>query len=363
MVTQKIHATYTETYDLNTAIGEMSILGIHTPQADSLKRMFKGFFAQYKKYRILGCNFSMQCASQMSLDPLQLGFEGGVADPRDILNPILFKACTGESLNLLLNMAYNKGLNVSNAPASDNRTGSLNQVITEDSNDLRAYYALLADDSFRREHPMKGLVVSGLKPMVHKVVTTQPFRWTGTGGDSIPGRPYLMGGQAPEYFGGISGSGGVSTLTNSSVFVSNGITPMPALDTAVEQNVNFAKNSTEENVSLPANWFINNVPRVYMGVIVLPPSILVRLFYRLTMVWHIEFYDFRPAFELGTIGNNMLVGSNDQSDSFADSMARCEGLTYFNLYHTPVSEALTMEMSSFDANGLAEVETVNESAR
>lgn len=70
MTSNTIHATYTETYDLNTINGELSLLGIHTPQSKSLKRMFHGFFEQYRKVKILGCNLKMVCASTQRLTPI-----------------------------------------------------------------------------------------------------------------------------------------------------------------------------------------------------------------------------------------------------------------------------------------------------
>lgn len=365
MVNQKIHATYTETYDLNTSINEMSILAIHTPQATSLKKMFKGFFEQYKKFKVLGCNLSMQCASQLSLDPLQIGLDGGVADPRDVLNPILFKACTGESLNILLDQIYNK--NLESSPSQHSSIGE--HLLSSTDNPIDLYYQMLADDTFRRSHPMRGLEISGLVPMVHKIVSTQPFKWSGvsSGGDSQP----RLRANSVLGFGSPSGEDPRSqnNVVNPSVFVSNGITPMPAMDTCVSRVVKTIPNSALDvsvgtTIEQPmgnnnAMWFIDDVPRVYMGVIILPPSILVRLFYRLTIVWHIEFYQFRPAYEVGPV-SEALVATADGQHGFDDGAVPS---TYFNLYHTAVAEALTKEMSSFDANGLSEITEVNQIAK
>lgn len=202
MVSNTIHATYTETYDLNTILNELNILGIHTPQADALKFMFKGFFEQYKKYKILGCNFRMVCASQQSLDPTLIGTGDGQIAARDVLNPILFKACTGEHLNALLDQIYNQ-----NEEQNMGTYGaSVSQHLDSGTRALNAYYSMLADDSFRREHPQKGITVMGLKPMVHKVVTTQPFKYTGSTTPLQNDRPFIShnadGTGTPNDFGG-----------------------------------------------------------------------------------------------------------------------------------------------------------------
>ena len=101
-----VNATYIETYDLNTAIGEMSMLGIHTPQAKALKNMYKGLFENYKKFRVISCDIAMVCASTQNLTPDLVGMEAGSVDPRDVLNPILFRACTGDTINALVDQIY-----------------------------------------------------------------------------------------------------------------------------------------------------------------------------------------------------------------------------------------------------------------
>lgn len=367
MVNNELHATYTETYDLNTAIGELSILGLHTPQALSLKKMFKGLFEQYKKYKILGCNLSMVCASQQSMTPDLIGLEAGQIDPRDVLNPILFKACTGENLNVLLNQIYNDSETINNS----NGSGSIAQHVDTRTSATNAYYQLLADNSWRKEHPQRGLTVMGLRPMVHKIVTTQPFAWTGNVYEPHVGLNQIDPTQA-QYaygFGGVSGTNKDNTNTqrNNTVFVSNGMTDMPWLDTTIDNKGLFISDPNEGTTETKkANVLINSVPRVYLGCIVLPPAILQRLFFRMQIVWHIAFKDFRPAYEVGPL--DFEWGEYAQNDcgicSFGSpDTAGGQGnyTTYWNLYHSAVDSNLSKAYSSFDSNGLSEVESINES--
>lgn len=372
MVSNVVHATYTETYDLNTAIGELSILGFHTPTALALRRMYKGFFQQYKKFKINGCSFRMVCASQQSLDPTQLGLEAGAMDPRDVLNPILFKACTGEAINALLDQVYVRE-NSSIAAATDSvGAGSISQHFDDRQVALDAYYQLLADDSFRKSHPQSGLTVGGLKPYVHRIVSTQPFKWTGEPTGNSPDNPRIEGAYGVNAV--VRGFGGVAApvpdapnteIVNPTVFVSNGLAPMPWLDTTVA-NIHSYNVGDPDPSQLYGQEIVNSVPRVYMGVAVLPPAITQRLFFRLRISWSVSFKDFRPYQDTLPL----YSGNNVVDDSSTSPLNGEQGInaglndlssTYFRMYHTPA--ALNKVQSSFDANGVSEVTTVMEQVK
>lgn len=367
MVNNTIHATYTETYDVNTLLNELSLLAIHTPQAPSLKRMFHGFFEQYSKFKILGCNFRMVCATKQELSPIEAGSEAGQIDPRNVLNPILFKACTGEHIDSLCDQIYNKSEEVASAGAYGNG-GSISQHIDSSDNAIRSYYSLLADDSWRKEHPQAGITVMGLKPMVHKVVTTQPFKWNVapplSGYDA---NPAIEGGtesnSRPEndaiYFGGQSGSKIASTdPVNASVFVSNGLTEMPWLDTSYTALVQFRDNEGAPTTQQKASKLCANVPRVYMGCLILPPSIganSANLYYRIQINWHVLFKDFRTVQDLMPItADGIFVDDSDQVLNQGLSAYK----TYFNMYHT--ASKLQKDYGSFDTAGIESVDKILE---
>lgn len=357
MVNNIINATYTETYDLNTAIGELSILGIHTPLGSALRKMYKGMFEQYKKFKILGCNLQMVCATQQALTPDLVGLEAGSVDPRDVLNPILFKACTGENLNVLLNQVYNTSQEI------NTYNSSLAQHIDTRTVAADAYYQLLADNSWRKSHPQSGLTVMGLKPMVHKVVTTQPLAWGGESSARISGNSNPDQATYAYGFGGNSGTNAndSSLVRNHTYFVSDGITDMPWLDTTYEGHKFYkAPAGSEPEVVSKNAGVMSSVPRVYCGCIVLPPAILQRLFFRMQIVWHIQFKDFRPAFEVGPLTSDGLDCDLDTPVALVNPNGPT---TYFNVYHSATDENLSKSFSSFDANGLSEVTTINESVR
>lgn len=357
MVSNTIHATYVETYDINTIQNELSILAIHTPQSKTLKRFFHGFYEQYKKMKVLGCNFKIACASKQDLDPTLVGFEEGQIDPRDVMNPLLFKACTGEGINALLDQIYNAGEAI--APVGIASGHSIDQHVDGDATALKAYYSLLADESFRKAHPQAGMTVMGLKPMVHKVVTTQPFKWEVARSDrpAIGGTSDISSNTGAQAFGFGGQSGSYNDMTdpvNPSVFVSNGITDMPWLDTAFSKVCTFVDGSGQSQEVRKAYLLQQNIPRVYMGALVLPPSTgSQNLYFRISVVWHILFKDFRMAQDLMPV---TATGPYNTEYENIDGIGLDESNGYWNMYHTP--SKLQKDYGSFDTQGVESVSEV-----
>lgn len=362
MVNNVIHATYSETYDINTIQNELSILAIHTPQSNTLKRFFHGLYEQYSKMKVLGCNFQIACASKQDLDPTLVGFEAGQIDPRDVMNPLLFKACTGEGINALLDQIYNASESIANT--GSNLGHSIDQHIDTRSDALKAYYSLLADPSFRKAHPQRGMTVMGLKPMVHKIVSTQPFKWISSldrVGASGPDAPRITDGGSGTNSGQAVGFGAQSGSkvdgtdpVNPTVFVSNGVTEMPWLDTAFSK---IMSRVDSEPVNTKVYQLQQNIPRVYMGALLLPPSSgSQNLYFRIELVWHILFKDFRFAQDLAPVGG---VGQFDDLDVDTPQNSNLSDQNgYFNMYHTATK--LKEDFGSFDTQGVESVECIME---
>lgn len=346
MVNNVVNATYVETYDLRTVVGRMAILGIHTPTALSLKKMYRGFFEQYKKVKIHGCDIVGVCASNQSLTPSEVGITAGLTDPRDVLNPILFKACTGENLDLLLDRVYS-------TPATGEDFGSIHREDISDSYELNMYYQYLADDSFRKFHPQGGIRVSSLKPFVHRVATTQPFKWQNVAVDrpnvSYASADPINSAGAVRGFGGSDGT----ALGNTSVFVSNGLEPMPWIETTYEGNTETAMDDTGAAHTVLATNLATSIPRIYCGVIILPPAVLQPLYFRFSVRWHVSFKDFRPAYEIGPIEETDMAVAEG-------GVLSTTGPLYYNLYN--VASKLDASYGSFDVNGSESVDVVNEKA-
>lgn len=351
MVNNVVNATYVETYDLRTVTGRMAILGIHTPTAVALKKMYRGFFEQYRKVKIHSCDLIGVCASSQSLSPAEVGLTAGLTDPRDVLNPILFKACTGENLDLLLDRIYS-------TPAAGENFGSIHREDITDADELSMYYQYLADDSFRKFHPQGGIHVSDLKPFVHRVATTQPFKWeiaeasllsSPRIGDSSAALNSVNAQNPVIGFGGSDGSAGATP----SVFISNGLEPMPWIETTYESNTTTANDDTGASTTVLATNLASSIPRIYCGVVILPPAILQPLYFRFQVRWHLSFKDFRPAYEIGPIVETPM-------EVQMGGTLTSTGPLYYNLYN--VSSKLDNAYGSFDVNGSESVDVVNEVA-
>lgn len=362
---------FSEVYDMNTTLDAMTIIALHTPQAPALRKMFKGHFINYKKYKILSANIRIGCASTLPLSPDQVGLEAGEVDPRDVMNPMLFKACTGENLNALLNQIYNK--TTERQDVDGNISSSVGEHKITNASERKAYYQLLSDPTWRKAHPQQGLFIKNLKPYVHKVATTQPFKYTGlqrASGAGLTEAPMISGSADPESAGTVNGFGapsgkeidanGAFNAVNPSVFVSNGVTPMPWLDTAVVRTQGSYEDLKLGNTQV--NAIINNIPRVYMGCLIMPPAVSTKFYMRMVIDWAIAFKDWRPAYEIGTIENITLL---DNYGGFIDGDTNNEYTTYFNFYHDTENSKVMEENginfkdeSSFTSNGLDSSEMV-----
>ncbi|QBP37084.1 capsid protein [Porprismacovirus porci14] len=95
-----VKASVMEIYDLQTNVGKGTVLKVHTPTGNNVKRHLFGHFLQYKRYKYLGAKVSLIPASTLPADPLQLSYEAGDQniDPRDMVNPILWKHYHGETM-------------------------------------------------------------------------------------------------------------------------------------------------------------------------------------------------------------------------------------------------------------------------
>lgn len=334
MATNKVFINYTETYDLNTVKDKLTLIGIHTPTKVSLLKVCKGLFENFRSMKIHSCDVALACASQLPMDPLGIGTEPGMVAPQDVMNPILFKPITGEKLNPIVESVY---------------TGSDDHSITEKKFVTNSvYYNLLSDTSFRKSHPQMGLVANGLVPLVHDLATLRPITSAANKSDllgSESGLPQISGDAAAilrnfgdTFINTISGSSSISVATTGAPtqFITTGARPLPSLPT-------MSSNPTADTV----DSMVPFIPKVYCGVIVMPPAVLQSLYYRIQITWHIGFYGFRPSFDSGAI----------------ISMLDNEAL-YSERYETPAGATAASMMSeegSLDTIGVENIQMVNAS--
>ncbi|QEJ80812.1 capsid protein [Avian associated porprismacovirus] len=320
MATNYAHASYSEIYDFSTQSGKTTVMGIHTPQskgaldADSVTpmSMLFGFFNQFRKFRYKGCRVTLVPAAQLPADPLQVGVEAGqaVIDPRDMLNPILFHGCHGESLQKALDSIYNKENDFS-SNSVDAKIGS------NDDFTALEYYSALTDNTWRKFGIQSPARLPFMSPRVWKTGTVNPFA-------NDFGK---LGGY--DVFNAIdtqlkaAGQSGISSLG----VVHDGVLFSPPLEFQVNStpdagsDIAYGINQFVSAGTMPLGWLptttfldesstptsgaslfprrVLEIPKVFMGILVFPPSYRQELYFRMNITHYFEFKDFR-GISMGT---------------------------------------------------------------
>lgn len=282
MVVNTIHATYQEVYDIKTNSGKVSVLGIHTPSGAVPSTMLSGFYEMYSKVKYEGCSLQLVPAARLPIDALQITLEEGEnsIDPRDILNPLLFRGCHGESINDILDtMMVPYGLTWS-GDSVDGHEFNLDAL-------ENMYYQALTDDAFLKSPISSPFRKDSLYPLVYNVATNYQLALSNGSNINLPG---VVG--APE---GIpahlrSPNAGLQYYENSDTpttgnlqWFSSGMHRMDWLDTH-----NRVGNSVDDLTPT------TRIPRIFMGILILPPAYKTIQYFRMILTHHFSFRDFRP---------------------------------------------------------------------
>lgn len=312
--------TYTETYDMNTEEGSPTLLGIHTPIGNIPYTFLAPAFRMYKKYKYLGCDITVVNAARLPVDPEQLGkIEGtNYVDPRDTLNPIMFKGCHGESMGAILDSMYDGLLMTHKGSALDKEKLKAG---------LEAfYYTALGDDGWRKSPIQKTLSLKGLHPMVyslstnHQILPTNglaldyyrenvPTAPTGTASVGVPNGAFTTPGNSGP-------SSPVVDLTG--VWRANGDDESPTLLRGVNSLFTskmhrlgwldtlqyVGRNGSITNPLVPLDGDIAQLPKVFMGLLMLPPSYLCRQYLRVIIRHKFKFAGYRTITTGGAIVGN-----------------------------------------------------------
>lgn len=291
MVTVRI----TELYDLNTVKNKMGLIAIHTPGFKQIARLYPGFLLNYNKMKAVSCDIAVACASMLPADPLQVGTDTGEIAPQDLFNPILYKACTNDSYNTVVNRIYSMSDPISgNSLATPGTVGNDPWTGSTYSNSTDIYYALLSEDGWRKAMPQSGFSMKGLRPLVYQVLNT-------FGNTRFPASGGGVGGA------GATDSAGLNTVvSNLAVSFRGSAQPMPAVPTTLFRNTQTIGESSEH----PFDVFqMDNpgIPKTFVACICTPPSMLHVLYYRLRITWTLEFFEpitMNEKATLGTLNNN-----------------------------------------------------------
>lgn len=280
-----------ETYDLHTVQNKMTVIAIHTPKPEIIKANFPGLLMQCKAYRPVKADVRVACASTLPLDPQGVGLAEGDVAPEDLFNPILYKACSNFGMSQIearINQVANAlatGVDVAGLTA-----GVDVDTLTAGVDEFPIYYGFLSNaHEFRHANPQQGLEMNDLKPFVYEVLYNLGDVAQGnstTPASDGPGYPGPDGSKqvlVPRTIRGNAKPLPFINCTSYSGYVSNSGSPP-----------GFSADATYPgNAEVDVPW-INCV----VGAIIVPPSRLHELFYRMVVEWTIEFSQIRPLSEI-----------------------------------------------------------------
>lgn len=269
----------TETYDLSTQLDKIGMIGIHTPSTGTIKGLYPGLWDSHKFVRMKKCDIALACASMLPADPLQIGTESGSIAPQDMFNPILYRAVTNESFDIIMgrmntlatSATLDSGHNANFTPAI---FGNLN-------NSSQIYYSLLSERGWKKAMPQSGLRMRGLVPLVYPILNTFGNQ-SGLAGAST------VAGTIPV----VSDDGSASASANKNPFFRGRAQRMPRLPTK----------SLFATVNAYAPTDIS-LPNAFVACLIMPPSKLHQLYYRLRVTWTIGFEGVRSTNEYGSVSD------------------------------------------------------------
>lgn len=323
----KMYRTYVETVDMNTTSNKPSLLAFHTPVGDTPYKFLEPCFRMFKKYRYLGMDVSIHNAASLPLDIQAFAIDGGTAnaDPRDVMNPIMFKGCHGNDLGQVLDHLY-AGLN---EIVTDN--GTIDSEIA-DNVLSEFYYTALGDNTWRKAPINSTMRLRGLHPLVYALGTN--FQINGSLGDtyltagsgtgvlnSENGTPVSAVDANKRAFGiedaqlfRMSGAEGLETAVSypaiSRLFTTKTI-PLGWQDTMNVTGVYGATNpESVQSMAFFDKAKVNRLPKIYMGILMLPPAMRSYQMLRINVRHKFAFKDYRGITEGACSPDSFPVGAN-----------------------------------------------------
>lgn len=285
--------TIRETYDLSTAPGRLGLIGIHTPGSAIIRKLYPGLWLNYNKVKVNSCNVALACASLLPADPLQIGVETGDIAPQDLFNPILYRACSTDSFNTILNRMYGSdnlfSLQDGSIAFPSNGPGdpfpSITDTLSED-----VYYGLLSESGWKKAMPQSGLQMRNLVPLVYNVISNY--------GNAARSKGPTQNADSDQWAFVPNASGTETSSIKLATIYRGHSFPMPALPTArgmVQGQASYV-DSTSTQAGVDNSWYFpyfppTLIPKTYVGCVIIPPSKLHKLYFRMSISWSISFFD------------------------------------------------------------------------
>lgn len=357
-----VNCSISEIYDLSTSVGQGTVLKVHTPTGNNVKRHLLGFFLQYKKFKYIGADVTLVPASTLPADPLQLGYEEGepTIDPRDMVNPILYKWYHGEamltdSLQREFPEPYGSDITpVGGATGGDPGTSVDKQSYWNgvyDSQSDNVYPMCLMDPSFKKAGVQSGFRTS-VKPFVYNLVTNEQYLSNrnpyGMVTDNVPGWSTSPLKTDPNWFSGngvtpfedkveLSAVGSVNLVNHeaqsvdTAILFTNKLQPLGWMDTVtrvwqsqpgpsggspgvsdgtslgtfgINESISHSNGSVGIGGSAAMQTFLPNIPMLY---VMMPPAYKTLFYFRLIIKHKFAFKDFRSCFNVQSYGSASIV--------------------------------------------------------
>lgn len=307
--------TYTETYDMNTEKDCPTLLSIHTPIGTTPYRFLEPAFKMYMKYKYLGADVTIVNAARLPADPEQMGkIEGeNYLDPRDMLNPILFKGCHGESLGRILDSMYDGAINAAGFQESSADKDVLLNTLQN------FYYTALGDDSWRKSPIQKTLRIQGLHPLVYTLATQHQILPTNALSTSYYEENQDVTVSNPQNIGNVAGAeNGLIAADPGTGWESPQIAPTLTYNPATggydyRQGISsmftsrmhrlgwldtmqyVGQNSSDGALIAQGVRTVALLPKIFMGILMLPPANLCRQYLRVIIRHKFKFAKFRTV--------------------------------------------------------------------
>jgi hypothetical protein len=268
-----------ETYDLHTVKNKMSVIAIHTPDSKIIKANFPGLLMQCKAYRPASCDVRIACASVLPVDPLGVGLAEGDVAPEDLFNPILYKACSNFGMSQI--EARVRAMNGQNSGVDVAGNSAIVEAdsFTDRADEFKIYYGLLSNaHEWKHANPQSGLEMRNLKPLVYEMLYSagdNPLTYPATDGTQATATPVQFRGNSKPM-----------PMINCTSYTGSGV--RPGFNVGNSAGTEFIGNNETEVPS----------PKIVCGCIIIPPSRLHELFYRMVVEWTLEFSMIRPVSEI-----------------------------------------------------------------